>query len=143
MKQYTLSIQINDETAVQMTYEEIRLKAIRAAQNLLKRRFKPRDVFGFLADHSDDLVPIMVATLFLACPMATFHPMLSKEEIVRFLRKAKPSIVFCDVSAFDQLDKALKELPFSVQVFTFGGRIDGYEPVESLFVETGEENQFE
>lgn len=125
-----------------MTYHDIRTESIRAAQNLLKRGIQPRDVFGFLADHSDHLVSIMLASMYLACPMATLHPMLSKEEIVRFFMKAKPTVVFCDVSGCNQLSEALKELPFKVKVFTFGGQVDGFEPVENLFIETGEENSF-
>lgn len=128
-----------------MTYHDIWLESVRAAQNLLKRGIKPRDVIGFIADYSDHLVPIMVAAMCLACPLAPLYVLLSKEDIVRFFRKTKPTAVFCDASACDQLVEALKELPFSVQVFTFGGhghQSDGFEPVETLLVETGEENCF-
>lgn len=125
-----------------MTYNEIRLKAIRAAQNLLKRGFKRRDVFGFLADYSENLVPIFVASMCLACPVAPLYSLLSKNEIVRFFLQTKPTVVFCDIDAYDQLAEALKELPLSVKVFTFGGQVDSVEPVENLFVETGEEDQF-
>lgn len=118
------------------------MESVCAAQNLLKRGIKPREVFGFLADHSDHLVPIMVASMCLACPMATLHPMLSKDEIIRFFLKAKPTVVFCDISACDQLNEALKDLSLNVKVFTFGGKVDGFEPVENLFAETGEENRF-
>lgn len=139
---YFVPRQIIDETGVRMTYNEIRLKTVRAAQNLLKRGFKPRDVFGFLAGSSEHLVPLMVASICLACPVAPLYSMLTKDEIVRFFLKTKPTVVFCDVSAYDQLAEALLELPFSVQVFTLGGKMNGAEPVENLFVETGEENDF-
>lgn len=118
------------------------LKTVRAAQNLLKRGFKSHDVFGFMVDHSDYLVPIVMASACLACPIAPLHPMLSKDEIKRFFLKSKPSVAFCDVSACDQLIEALKELPFRVKVFTFGGQVNGIEPVENLFIETGEELVF-
>lgn len=126
-----------------MTFNEIRLKTIRAAQNLLKLGFERPQVFGIMVDSSDDLVPIMMAATCLACPIAPLHPMLTKDEIKRAYLKANPSVVFCDARAFDQLNEALKELPFTVQrIFTFGGHIDGNETVDSLFVETGEENGF-
>lgn len=118
------------------------MKAIRAAQNLLKRGFKPRDTFGFLADYSEHLVTMMVASICLACPVAPLYSMLTKDEIVRFYLKTKPTVVFCDISSYDQLAEALSELPFIVKVFTFGGKRDSVEPVESLLEETGEENQF-
>lgn len=125
-----------------MTYNELRLEAIRAAQNLLKRGFKPRDTFGFLADYSEHLAPMMVAAICLACPVAPLYSMLSKDEIVRFYLKTKPMMVFCDINAYDQLAEALNELPFSVKVFTFRGKREGVEPVENLLEETGEEDQF-
>lgn len=99
-------------------------------------------MFGFLTDHSDYLTPIFITSVCMSCPMAPLHPMLSKDEIVRFFLIAKPTVAFCDVCACDQLNEALKELPFSVKVFTFGGKVDGFEPVESLFAATGEEDDF-
>lgn len=115
---------------------------LRSAQNLLKRGIQSGDVFGFMIEHTDYLNPIILASLCLACPIAPLHPMLSKAEIIRILMKTKPSIVFCDVSAYYRLNVALKELPFKVEMFTFDGRIEGFEPIESLFVETGEEDRF-
>lgn len=138
----SLRSQINDETGMKLTFQEIRLKSIRVAQNLLKRGLQIRDVVGILTDHGDFVVPIMVASICLACPLAPLHPMLSKDEIVRFFLKAKPSVAFCDIGACNQLNEAISELPFTVRVFTMGGKIDGFEPVENLFVETGEEDQF-
>lgn len=125
-----------------MTYDEIRLKTIRSAQNLLKRGIQSREVFGFMLEHTDYLSPLILAALCLGCPIAPLHPMLDTTEIIRILMKTKPSIVFCDVSACYQLDEASKELPFKVKILAFGGQIEGFEPVESLFVETGEENSF-
>lgn len=142
MKIMCIFPQIIDETGDQMTYNEIHWKSVRAAQNLLKRGLKRRDVFGFLADYSEHLVPILVASICLACPVAPLYSMLSKDEIVRFFLKTKPTAVFCDIDAYDQLDEALDELPFSVNVFTFGGQVYGADPVEDLFVETGDEHHF-
>lgn len=125
-----------------MTYHDIWLESVRAAQNLLKRGIKSRDVIGFIADYSDHLVPIMVASMCLACPMAPLYVLLTKEDIARFFRKTKPTVVFCDISACVELTKALKELPFDVIVFTFDGQFGGFERVETLFVGTGEEDRF-
>lgn len=125
-----------------MTYHDIWLESVRAAQNLLKRGIKPRDVIGFIADYSDHLVPLMVASMCLACPMAPLYVLLSSEDIVRFYRKTKPTVVFCDMSACEALAKALKELPFDVKVFTFDGKFGGFERVETLLAATGEEDRF-
>lgn len=50
--------------------------------------------------------------------------------------------MFCDASNYYQLAEALKELPFNVKEFTIDGQIEGSEPVERLFDETGDENCF-
>lgn len=126
-----------------MTFDDLRLETIRAAQNLRKRGYKSRQVFGFLAGNSDHLTPIVMACICLACPIAPFHPMLTKDEMSRILCKTKPTVIFCDASAYDQLDGVLKELKFNVKVFTFGGTVAGVEPVENLMVETGDESYFE
>lgn len=134
--------QINDATGVRLTFHDLWIKTVRAAQNLQKYGFKKGDVFGFMVDHTDHLVPILLAAMCMGCPAATLHPTLSKDEIVRSFLKAKPSAAFCVVSACNQLIEAVKELPFDVQMFIFDGRVDGFESVCSLFVETGEENRF-
>lgn len=95
-----------------------------------------------MAGISDHVASTLVASICLACPIAPMHPMLTKDEIVRNLKKSKPVVIFCDTSAYDQLEEALKELKSNVNVFIFGKRIDGLEPAENLLIETGEENNF-
>lgn len=125
-----------------MTYYEIWLETVRVAQNLQKRGFKSRQVFGFMAASSDHLASIISASFCLACPIVPLHPMLSKKEIVRVFAKTKPSVIFCDSDVYHQLNAALKELNFDVKVFTIGEQIDGLEPIENLLVETGYEKNF-
>lgn len=139
----SLFYQINADNGHQMTFSEIRMEAIRIAQNLQNRGYKPREVFSFMAAHSDHLVAVFLASLCLACPVAPLHPMLTKAEIVRILTKTKPSVIFCDVNVYGKMNEALKELKKDVKVFTFGGKIDGAEPVENLLNETGDENNFQ
>lgn len=127
-----------------MTFSEIRLRSIRAAQNLLKRGFGPRQNFCFMTFNSDHLVPMVLASIGLLCPIVPLTLILSKDEIVQILTKTKPPIVFCDAQLFDMLNEALSELQFTIKVFLFDGHgnDDGVESVENLFKETGEEDAF-
>lgn len=118
------------------------LKTVRAAQNLQKMGFQSRQVFGFMAKNSDDLLPIFLASICLACPIVPLHSMLSKEEIVNIFSKTKPSAVFCDASSYDLLIEALKELQTNVKVFIFGDALDDSTAVTDLMIETGDENRF-
>lgn len=118
------------------------MDTVRVAQNLQNRGVQSRQVIGFMAGMSAHVTSTLVASICLACPIAPMHPMLSKDEIVRNLKKSKPIVIFCDASAYDQLKDALEELKLNVNVFIFGDGIDGLEPVENLLIETGEENHF-
>lgn len=135
-------LKINYDTGVEVTYDELRLKTIRAAQNLQKIGFQYKDVFSFMAVNSDNLSPIVLASFCLGCPIAPVHTTLSMAEIVESLKNTKPKAIFCDADAYHLIDEALKELPLSVPIFTFDGQVSISEPVESLFIETGTENEF-
>lgn len=125
-----------------MTFHEMWLNTIRAAQNLQRRGFHSGQVFGFMSGNSDHLASLIFASFCLACPISPMHPALTKEEIIRILVKTKPSVIFCDASAVDHLNEALNEIKLNVKVFIFGDISDGSESVGSLFVETDDENQF-
>lgn len=125
-----------------MTFSEIRFKAIRAAQNLQRRGFQSREKICFMTINNENVLPILLASIGLVCPIVPLFPILAKNEIVRILTKIKPHVVFCDAELFNLLNEALKELKFNIEVFTFGQHVDGIESVETLFQETGEENTF-
>lgn len=125
-----------------MTFNEIRLRSIQAAQNLLKRGFEPRQKLCFMSINSDHLVPLILASIGLLCPIVPLCPILSKGEIVRILTITKPSILFCDTELHEMLKEALNELEFDIKIFILDGQVDGVESVASLFEETGEEDSF-
>lgn len=126
-----------------MTFGEIRLKAIRAAQNLQAMGFRPLQKFCFMTIHNENLLPIVLASIGLACPIVPLYPLLSTDEIVRILTKIKPSIVFCDANLYNQLNDALNKLQFKMKVFLLDDvHLDGLESVVNLFHETGKENSF-
>lgn len=134
--------QINDDTGVQATFHDLWLWTVRAAQNLLQRGFHSRQVFGFIAENSDHLVPMYLASICLACPIVPLHSTLSVNEIRNVLTKTKPSVIFCDTEAHDKLTEALNELKLNAKIFIFGEGINDSEPVENLLIETGKESDF-
>lgn len=125
-----------------MTFDVVWLRTIRAAQNLLKRGFEPRQRFGFMAGNDDNLLPMFLASVCLACSIVPFDPMLTKEEIARDLARTKSAVVFCHSKSYNTMNEAIKDSKWDVKIFTFGDHVNGVEPVENLFVETGEENDF-
>lgn len=135
--------QINDDNGVEITYHDMYLKTIRAAQNLQKRGVQSHQVFSFMVNHADFLTPIVLAAMCLACPINAMHPLLSEQEIAQVLKKTKPAILFCAVDEYKRIDEVLQELNLNVKVFILDGCIDGLESVEELFIETGTEKLFE
>lgn len=128
-----------------MTFNELRLKSIRAAQNLEKYGFCARQKFCVMTIHNENLMPIVLASIALACPMVPLSGLLTTDEIVRILTKIKPSVVFCDAKLFSQMNDALNGLQFKMKVFLLDDvRLDddGVESVVNLFRATGEESSF-
>lgn len=125
-----------------MTYDEIRLKIIRAAQNLQKRGYHAKEVFGVVAKNSHYLAPIVFASIGIGCAVNTLDPSYKKPELLHMLKTTKPALIFCDIETFDLVKECLNELNSNAKIFTFGGSKDGAEQVENLFVETNHENDF-
>lgn len=143
--------QISDDSGVELTFNDIREKTIRAALNLRKRGYKPKEIFGFMALNSHDLVPIVLASFCLGCP---FNPIYTnplqfnttnpddKAEIKRLMNNTKPKLMFCDINLYDFVKECLIELGNDAKIITFGGQKGDSESVENLFIETGEEATF-
>lgn len=137
--------QISDDTGVQLTFDEIRLKTIRAAQNLQKRGDATKQVFSFVANNSQYLTPMVFASMCLGCPIGwidTMDASFGKAELIHMLKTTKPRLIFCDIEVYDATKESLDELGNNAQIFTFGGCKGGSEPVENLFEETGNEDEF-
>ncbi|XP_055297301.1 uncharacterized protein LOC129565940 [Sitodiplosis mosellana] len=134
--------QINDNNGVQMTFDEIRIKTVRAAKNLQKRGYEPRQVFGLMAKNSHHVAPIVFASISIGCPVNTLDPSFGKTELIHMLEMTKPTLMFCDVECHDLVRECFTELGNDAKIFTFGGSKDETEPVENLFSETHNEDDF-
>lgn len=137
-----IPIQISDDSGVQMTFSEIRLKTIRAAQNLQQRGYKEKQVFGFMAKNSQHLSQIVFASFCLGCPINPLDTSLGKTEVMHMLNITKPSLMFCDTDVYDLVNECLKELGNNAKVITLNGKKGNCEQAEDLFVETKKENLF-
>lgn len=135
-------MQISDDSGVQFTYDELRVKTIRAAQNLRKRGYHSKEVFGILAKNSHHLAPIVFASLAIGSAVNTLDPSFGKTELLHMLKTIKPALVFCDVDVSNLVKECLNELGNEAKVFTFGGSSGDSEPVENLFTETHNEDEF-
>lgn len=117
------------------------MMTIRVAQNLQRRGYKSKQVISIISGNVPHLAPIVFASLCLGGPVNTI-PTTPKREILRILEMTKPDLVFCEVRVFDLVQKCLMDLQLNAKIFTMNGTIDDAESVETLFVETGFEEEF-
>lgn len=116
--------------------------SIRAAQNLQKRGYGMKgDVFGFVTENVSQLSPIIVASLCLGSVISAMHTQW-KHDTARVLKMTEPSVIFCEVRSYDMVVECMKEMEINTKVFTFNGTKGKSESVDSLFVETGFEDDF-
>lgn len=118
------------------------MKTIRAAQNLQALGYKPKQTFSIVAKNSDNVAPVIFASIAIGCTVSCLDPTFEKDELKNLLERTQPGLMFCDVACYDRLKESLKELGIAVKLFTFDGTILDSDPVERLFEETYKENQF-
>lgn len=125
-----------------MTYDKIRLKTVRATQNLQKRGYKANGVYSFIVANTDNIAPILFATFCNGCAVNGLDPSFKKVELLHMLGTVKPDLVICDTDVYETVNECLKVLQNYAKIFTIGGCRDGSEPVEILFNETNIEDSF-
>lgn len=135
---------MNDSDGIQLTFDEMRTKTIRVAQNLQARGCQQNQVIGILAENHTNLAPIAFASIAIGCAICPlpFDPAFEKEELVEMLKITKPALMFCDVKYCEMLNECLIELGNKAKIFVFGDNQDRFEHVDDLFEKTHKENQF-
>lgn len=99
-------------------------------------------MFGIVAENVAHLPPIVFASLCLGCPINPFNTGVDKAYLIRAFQMTEPCIVFCDVKVCDLVTECLREMGSNARLFTFNGTKGDSESVESLFEETGIEEDF-
>lgn len=127
---------------MQLTYDEIRLQTIRAAQHLQGRGFKPKQTFVLFARNNHQVAPIVFASLAIGCPLNCIDASFVKSALIHMLNTTKPVVVFCEITCYELLNECLTELGNDAHIFTFGGCQGRSEPIDNLFQVTNTEHQF-
>lgn len=125
-----------------MTFDEIRMKSIQAAQNLKKRGYVPKKVIGLMAKNSHHVAPIVFGSIGIGCPVNTLDPLFGKTELIHMLKTIKPVLMFCDIECYELVKECFTELGNKAKIFTFGGSKGDAESVENLLSETHDEDNF-
>lgn len=84
-----------------MTFDELRTKTIRAAQNLQARGYKPKQLFGIVATNSDHVAPIVIASLAMGCPINALDVSYRDVDLIEMFKITEPVVIFCDISCLN------------------------------------------
>lgn len=125
-----------------MSFDEMRIKTIRTAQNLRALGYQAKQVVGLMVKNSDFVAPTFFGAIATGCPISPLDPSFKKPELIHLLGITKPVLIFCDVACYDLLSECLTELKNTGKIFTFGGQRGTSEPIENLFKETRHEHNF-
>lgn len=120
----------------------MRLKTIRAAQNLQNRGYTSKQMIATVARNVADLAPIVYASICLGSTIVPLNKTSGKQTIVYMFKLTEPKLVFCEIGMYDLVVECLCEAGISPKIFTFNGAADKSEDVKSLFRETGTEDDF-
>lgn len=87
---------------------------------------------------------MVFASIAIGCPINTLDPSFGKTQLMHMLKTIKPVLMFCDIECYDLVKECSKEVDndFQFEILTVGGSKDDSEPIESLFAETGREDEF-
>ena len=58
------------------------------------------------------------------------------------LGRLRPSFIFCDADVLNAVKDVINDIGFNAEFFTVNGSADGYESIDALMKETGEEESF-
>lgn len=120
----------------------MRLKSIRAAQNILKLGYKEGDMIGVIAKNSHNLAPIVFAALSIGCPVNTLDPTFECSDIIHMFSITKPKLVFCDEDNLDRVRESLSSINLTPRIYIFDKVNKDFHSVDDLLVETHEEHTF-
>lgn len=120
----------------------MRERTIRIALNLQQRGFKTGQVFTIMGQNTTNMAPTLFAAYCMGCPVNTLAMSYVKEDIVHMLNITKPSLVLCDVQAYDRMVESLKECAIDVPIITIDGKVGSGEQVDDLLVANGLESTF-
>lgn len=125
-----------------MTFDEIRNKMIRTAQNLQALGYRPKQVVGCMVKNSDFVAPVFFGAIAMGCTISPLDPSFKKPELIHLLNITKPVLIFCDVTSYDLLSDCLTELKNRAKIFTIDGQRGTSEPIENLFKKRQSEHEF-
>lgn len=135
-------VQVDAGTGTEITAKEIRIKTIRAANNLQELGVRQGDVVAIATQIRNCIPPVFFACLAIGTPINTMDPDFQVEDYRSMMKQTKPKIILCESRNVDVIQKALQKLNHFARIFTVDRHIDGLHFVDELFTENGDDMNF-
>lgn len=68
--------------------------------------------------------------------------MFQTEGLVTILQRVQPIFIFCDTDVLGPVEEKAKKAGIKAIIFTVNGLVPGYDSIESLFKQSGQEHEF-
>ncbi|XP_062537436.1 uncharacterized protein LOC134205833 [Armigeres subalbatus] len=135
--------QISAESGVRVTYSEMRLRSIRAAQNLaMIVGLEKGDMVTIVSRNNEKVAPVVFGCFMLGTPINTLDPGFRRDDFAHMFETTKPKCVICEGDLVHEVVAGCEMVGIAPELIVFGTRINGYGKVDDLLVETGTEKHF-
>ncbi|XP_055604091.1 probable 4-coumarate--CoA ligase 1 [Uranotaenia lowii] len=136
-------LQIDADSGATMTQGEMRLRAIRLAQNLTALGYRKGEVVTLASGNSENLAPIVLGLLFVGMPFNGIPPNYEFEDAVRMFKMSKPTLVICQESNYELIKKAVGlTVGVNTKVYVLDTVMNNVLNTNELLAETGVETLF-
>lgn len=137
-------LQIDADTEREMTAAEMRLRAIRVAQNLTALGFRKGDMAAVICSNSENLAPLVLGLWMVGLPFISLPVGFNGDDLGHLMGLVQPKVVFCDDAVYKTaLEGAGKALKMKPVVFAVESEMESIRKVDELLESTGKEEQFE
>lgn len=134
--------QVSADTNVELTCYEMRVRAIRIAKSLSKLGYKKGDIVGIMARNTENLAPLVFALFTLGLPVNSLAPTFTKNDVIQLFSTTRPSLIFCDSDLMNIMQDAIDEIGIKSNIYTLINKIDGYNFVQDLMIESPNDDNF-
>ncbi|XP_055588509.1 uncharacterized protein LOC129740818 [Uranotaenia lowii] len=136
-------LQLDTDTGAEMSAHEMRLRAIRVAQNLATLGFRKGVPAALACSNGENLTPVALGLMIAGIPFITLPVGFNAADLSHLLGLVQPALIICDDSMYKtMLDAAGMSLTMKPVIFAVESERESIRRVEELLAETGNEGEF-
>ncbi|KXJ76890.1 hypothetical protein RP20_CCG008712 [Aedes albopictus] len=108
--------QVSVESGVELTCEELRLRSIRAAQNLTKLGYQQGDMIGFAVRNRENVAPLVYGCFLIGAPVNCVDPDFTVDDMAHMFRISKPTLVMADGDNVETVKRACRDAEINAKI---------------------------